>query len=348
MGNPRESPATKADRARPQGTASPRKTHQGAADRQAVSRRVGTSENQGWDEREGRGRTQERFDDVVPDAKDATEDPVAAYLREIGKIRLLTAQQEVDLAKRIEQGDDDAKRRLTEANLRLVVSIAKKHAHRGIDLLDLIQEGNRGLIRAVEKFDWRRGFRFSTYATWWIRQAITRALADQAHTIRIPVHMTEDITKLTRIARQLEQELGREPTVEEIAKKMHIPAARVHEIQEAMRKVRELVSLDSPIGEDGESSLGDVLEDPDALDPEEATAHRVLKEQIQTILHTLTPREREVLVLRFGLDGGRSWTLEEVGRQFGLTRERIRQIERKALHELRHSALAAHLSHLVA
>jgi RNA polymerase primary sigma factor len=302
-----------------------------------------------WEDREAAGtaRGRARGDDAEADAA-AAEDAVAAYLREISRIRLLTAAQEVELAKRVEQGDAAAKRHLTEANLRLVVSIAKKHAHRGMDLLDLIQEGNRGLMRAVEKYDWRRGYRFSTYATWWIRQAITRALADQAHTIRIPVHVTEDIVKVTRVSRQLGQELGREPTDEEIGRRLHLPAVRVHAVREVMRKLREPASLDSPLGEDEESSLGDLIADSEALNPEQATADRLIKEQLDQVLHTLPPREREILTLRFGLDGARPRTLEEVGRRFGLTRERIRQIERKALHELRHSALAEALAHRVA
>ncbi|MBQ7151155.1 MAG: RNA polymerase sigma factor RpoD [Synergistaceae bacterium] len=259
-------------------------------------------------------------------------DPVRMYLREIGKVSLLTAAEEVDLAKKIEAGDLEAKQRLIDANLRLVVSIAKKYIGRGMLFLDLIQEGNLGLIRAVEKFDYRRGFKFSTYATWWIRQAITRAIADQARTIRVPVHMVETINKMVRISRQLVQELGREPSDEEIAKKMGIEASRVEEI----RRISQLpVSLETPIGEEEDSQLGDFIEDHDLPSPDEAAAGHLLHEQIEDMLSTLSEREREVLHFRFGLEDGHSYTLEEVGKKFNVTRERIRQIEAKALRKLR-------------
>jgi len=261
------------------------------------------------------------------------DDPVRMYLKEIGRVPLLTAEEEVELAKRMEQGDEEAKRRLAEANLRLVVSIAKRYVGRGMLFLDLIQEGNLGLIKAVEKFDFRKGFKFSTYATWWIRQAITRAIADQARTIRIPVHMVETINKLIRVSRQLLQELGREPLPEEIAKEMDIPVERVREI---MKIAQEPVSLETPIGEEEDSHLGDFIEDEDAPAPAEAASFMLLKEQLEEVLETLTPREEKVLRLRFGLDDGRSRTLEEVGQEFGVTRERIRQIEAKALRKLRH------------
>lgn len=263
----------------------------------------------------------------------AIDDPVRMYLKEIGRIPLLTPEEEIELAKRIEQGDEEAKRRLAEANLRLVVSIAKRYVGRGMLFLDLIQEGNLGLIKAVEKFDYRKGYKFSTYATWWIRQAITRAIADQARTIRIPVHMVETINKLVRVHRQLLQELGRDPTPEEIAKEMDIPVDRVREIQKI---AQEPVSLETPIGEEEDSHLGDFIEDEDALAPAEAASFNLLKEQLEEVLETLTPREREVLRLRFGLDDGKARTLEEVGQKFRVTRERIRQIEAKALRKLRH------------
>lgn len=263
----------------------------------------------------------------------AIDDPVRMYLKEIGRVPLLTAQEEIELAKRIEAGDEDAKRRLAEANLRLVVSIAKRYVGRGMLFLDLIQEGNLGLIKAVEKFDYRKGFKFSTYATWWIRQAITRAIADQARTIRIPVHMVETINKLIRTSRQLLQELGREPTPEEIAKEMGIEEEKVREI---MKIAQEPVSLETPIGEEEDSHLGDFIEDEDALAPADAASFTLLKEQLEDVLETLTEREEEVLRLRFGLDDGRQRTLEEVGQVFGVTRERIRQIEAKALRKLRH------------
>lgn len=263
----------------------------------------------------------------------AIDDPVRMYLKEIGRVPLLTAEEEVELATRIEQGDEEAKRRLAEANLRLVVSIAKRYVGRGMLFLDLIQEGNLGLIKAVEKFDYRKGFKFSTYATWWIRQAITRAIADQARTIRIPVHMVETINKLIRVTRQLVQELGREPLPEEIAAEMDISVERVREIQKISQ---EPVSLETPIGEEEDSHLGDFIEDQEAPAPAEAASFRLLKEQLEEVLETLTPREEKVLRLRFGLDDGRARTLEEVGHVFGVTRERIRQIEAKALRKLRH------------
>lgn len=274
----------------------------------------------------------EPMDISVPDGI-AIDDPVRMYLKEIGRVPLLSAEEEVELAMRMEQGDEEAKRRLSEANLRLVVSIAKRYVGRGMLFLDLIQEGNLGLIKAVEKFDFRKGFKFSTYATWWIRQAITRAIADQARTIRIPVHMVETINKLIRIQRQLIQELGRDPSPEEIAKEMDIPTERVREI---LKISQEPVSLETPIGEEEDSHLGDFIEDEDALAPAEAASFFLLKEQLDDVLCTLTAREKKVLQLRFGLEDGRSRTLEEVGQEFGVTRERIRQIEAKALRKLRH------------
>lgn len=261
------------------------------------------------------------------------DDPVRMYLKEIGKVPLLTSDEEVDLAKRMENGDLEAKKKLTEANLRLVVSIAKRYVGRGMLFLDLIQEGNLGLIKAVEKFDYNKGFKFSTYATWWIRQAITRAIADQARTIRIPVHMVETINKLIRVHRQLLQELGRDPLPEEIAEEMGLPVDKVREIQKI---AQEPVSLETPIGEEEDSHLGDFIPDDDALAPAEAAAFTLLKEQLMEVLDTLTPREEKVLRLRFGLDDGRARTLEEVGKEFNVTRERIRQIEAKALRKLRH------------
>ncbi|AVX20166.1 MAG: RNA polymerase sigma factor RpoD [Bacillota bacterium] len=261
------------------------------------------------------------------------DDPVRMYLKEIGRVPLLTPEEEIELAKRMEQGDEEAKRRLAEANLRLVVSIAKRYVGRGMLFLDLIQEGNLGLIKAVEKFDYRKGYKFSTYATWWIRQAITRAIADQARTIRIPVHMVETINKLIRVSRQLLQELGREPSPEEIAEAMDVPVEKVREI---MKIAQEPVSLETPIGEEEDSHLGDFIEDEDAPAPAEAASYHLLKEQLEEVLSTLTPREEKVLRLRFGLEDGRARTLEEVGQEFGVTRERIRQIEAKALRKLRH------------
>jgi RNA polymerase primary sigma factor len=275
---------------------------------------------------------EEEIDLTVPDGI-SVNDPVRMYLKEIGKIPLLSSDEEIDLAKRMEAGDEEAKRRLAEANLRLVVSIAKKYVGRGMLFLDLIQEGNLGLIKAVEKFDYRKGYKFSTYATWWIRQAITRAIADQARTIRIPVHMVETINKLIRVSRQLVQELGREPSPEEIAHVMNISEERVREI---LKIAQEPVSLETPIGEEDDSHLGDFIEDQDVQAPAEAAAFELLKEQLDDVLETLTPREKKVLKLRFGLDDGRSRTLEEVGQVFGVTRERIRQIEAKALRKLRH------------
>ena len=263
----------------------------------------------------------------------AVDDPVRMYLKEIGRVPLLTADEEIELARRMEAGDESARHRLEEANLRLVVSIAKRYVGRGMLFLDLIQEGNLGLLKAVEKFDYSKGYKFSTYATWWIRQAITRAIADQARTIRIPVHMVETINKYIRISRQLLQDLGRDPTAEEVAKEMGLSTLRVREI---MKIAQEPVSLETPIGEEEDSHLGDFIEDEAALDPADAASVMLLKEQIADVLKTLAPREAEVLRLRFGLEDGRSRTLEEVGQNFGVTRERIRQIEAKALRKLRH------------
>ncbi len=261
------------------------------------------------------------------------DDPVRMYLKEIGKVDLLSAGEEVAIAKRMEEGDPMAKKELAEANLRLVVSIAKRYVGRGVLFLDLIQEGNLGLIKAVEKFDYQKGYKFSTYATWWIRQAITRAIADQARTIRIPVHMVETINKLIRVSRQLLQELGREPRPNEIAKVMEIPVEKVREIQKI---AQDPVSLETPIGEEEDSHLGDFIPDQDALAPEDAASFMMLKEQLMEVLDTLTPREKRVLLLRYGLEDGRGRTLEEVGKEFDVTRERIRQIEAKALRKLRH------------
>ena len=261
------------------------------------------------------------------------DDPVRMYLKEIGKVPLLTAEEEIELAKKIELGDEKAKQKLAEANLRLVVSIAKRYVGRGMLFLDLIQEGNLGLIKAVEKFDYRKGYKFSTYATWWIRQAITRAIADQARTIRIPVHMVETINKIMRVSRQLVQELGREPSADEIAEKLDMPVEKVREI---LKIAQEPVSLETPIGEEEDSHLGDFIQDDNVPVPAEAAAYTMLKEQIGEVLTSLTPREQSVLRLRFGLDDGRSRTLEEVGKEFNVTRERIRQIEAKSLRKLRH------------
>ena len=274
----------------------------------------------------------EKIDLSVPDGV-SIEDPVRMYLKDIGKVPLLSAEEEIELAKRMELGDQEAKKRLAEANLRLVVSIAKRYVGRGMLFLDLIQEGNLGLIKAVEKFDYRKGYKFSTYATWWIRQAITRAIADQARTIRIPVHMVETINKLIRVSRQLLQELGREPTPEEIAAEMNMPVERVREI---LKISQEPVSLETPIGEEEDSHLGDFIQDDNVPVPADAAAFTLLKEQLEEVLGTLTEREQKVLTLRFGLEDGRARTLEEVGREFNVTRERIRQIEAKALRKLRH------------
>ncbi|MCR4673714.1 MAG: RNA polymerase sigma factor RpoD [Lachnospiraceae bacterium] len=274
----------------------------------------------------------EKLDLSVPDGI-SIEDPVRMYLKEIGKVPLLTADEEIELAKAMAEGDQEAKKKLAEANLRLVVSIAKRYVGRGMLFLDLIQEGNLGLIKAVEKFDYTKGYKFSTYATWWIRQAITRAIADQARTIRIPVHMVETINKLIRVSRQLLQELGREPTPEEIAQAMDIPVERVREI---LKISQEPVSLETPIGEEEDSHLGDFIQDDNVPVPADAATFTLLKEQLNEVLETLTEREQKVLILRFGLEDGRSRTLEEVGKEFNVTRERIRQIEAKALRKLRH------------
>ncbi|GEA94137.1 RNA polymerase sigma factor SigA [Weissella viridescens] len=267
-------------------------------------------------------------------------DPVRMYLKEIGRVPLLTGDQEVELAERIEQGDEEAKQELAEANLRLVVSIAKRYVGRGMQFLDLIQEGNMGLMKVVEKFDYRKGFKFSTYATWWIRQAITRAIADQARTIRIPVHMVETINKLIRIQRNLLQDLGREPTPEEIGAEMDINTDKVRDI---LKIAQEPVSLETPIGEEDDSHLGDFIEDNEAISPADSAAYEMLKVQLESVLDTLTDREEQVLRLRFGLDDGRTRTLEEVGKEFGVTRERIRQIEAKALRKLRHPSRSKQL-----
>ncbi|MBR4235226.1 MAG: RNA polymerase sigma factor RpoD [Clostridia bacterium] len=275
---------------------------------------------------------EEKIDISVPDGV-SIDDPVRMYLKDIGKVPLLTAEEEIELAKRMENGDEEAKQKLCEANLRLVVSIAKRYVGRGMLFLDLIQEGNLGLIKAVDKFDYRKGYKFSTYATWWIRQAITRAIADQARTIRIPVHMVETINKLIRVSRQLLQEYGREPQPEEIAEAMDISVDKVREI---IKIAQEPVSLETPIGEEEDSHLGDFLPDEDAPAPADAAAFALLKEQLMGVLATLTPREEMVLKLRFGLEDGRQRTLEEVGREFKVTRERIRQIEAKALRKLKH------------
>ncbi|EXX91871.1 RNA polymerase sigma factor RpoD [Paenibacillus darwinianus] len=295
----------------------------------------------GGNNEEERENDEFNFDDdlaLPPGIK--INDPVRMYLKEIGRVPLLSADDEVELAKRIENGDEEAKRRLAEANLRLVVSIAKRYVGRGMLFLDLIQEGNMGLIKAVEKFDYQKGYKFSTYATWWIRQAITRAIADQARTIRIPVHMVETINKLIRVSRQLLQELGREPTPEEIATEMDLSTDKVREI---MKIAQEPVSLETPIGEEDDSHLGDFIEDQEALAPADAAAYELLKEQLEDVLDTLTEREENVLRLRFGLDDGRTRTLEEVGKVFGVTRERIRQIEAKALRKLRHPSRSKRL-----
>jgi RNA polymerase primary sigma factor len=270
----------------------------------------------------------------------SVDDPVRMYLKEIGKISLLTPEGEIELAKRMNEGDEEAKRIMTEANLRLVVSIAKRYVGRGMLFLDLIQEGNLGLIKAVEKFDYTKGYKFSTYATWWIRQAITRAIADQARTIRIPVHMVETINKVMRISRQLLQELGHDPTPEEIAADMNMPVDKVRDI---LKIAQEPVSLETPIGEEEDSHLGDFIPDEDASEPAEAASFTLLKEQLTEVLSTLTPREEKVLRLRFGIEDGRTHTLEEVGKEFNVTRERIRQIEAKALRKLRHPSRSKRL-----
>jgi RNA polymerase primary sigma factor len=284
-------------------------------------------------EAEPEEETEKELDLTVVEGAINLDDHVRMYLKEIGKVPLLTAEEEIDLAKRMERGDEFAKRRLAEANLRLVVSIAKRYVGRGMLFLDLIQEGNLGLIKAVEKFDYRKGYKFSTYATWWIRQAITRAIADQARTIRIPVHMVETINKLIRVSRQLLQEYGRDPSPDELAKEMQMPVEKVREI---LKIGQEPVSLETPIGEEEDSHLGDFIPDDDIPAPAEAAAFTLLKEQLIEVLDTLTEREEKVLRLRFGLDDGRARTLEEVGKEFNVTRERIRQIEAKALRKLRH------------
>ncbi|WP_053364130.1 RNA polymerase sigma factor RpoD [Bacillus sp. FJAT-27251] len=303
---------------------------------------VGDNEDEDPAAQEIAKESDEEFDlndlSVPPGVK--INDPVRMYLKEIGRVDLLSAEEEIKLATRIEEGDEEAKRRLAEANLRLVVSIAKRYVGRGMLFLDLIQEGNMGLIKAVEKFDYRKGFKFSTYATWWIRQAITRAIADQARTIRIPVHMVETINKLIRVQRQLLQDLGREPTPEEIAEDMDLTPEKVREI---LKIAQEPVSLETPIGEEDDSHLGDFIEDQDATSPSEHAAYELLKEQLEDVLDTLTDREENVLRLRFGLDDGRTRTLEEVGKVFGVTRERIRQIEAKALRKLRHPSRSKRL-----
>ncbi|MGG3471256.1 RNA polymerase sigma factor RpoD [Neobacillus pocheonensis] len=303
---------------------------------------VGESDEEDPDIKKLSKEDDEEFDlndlSVPPGVK--INDPVRMYLKEIGRVDLLSAEEEIKLAHRIEEGDEEAKRRLAEANLRLVVSIAKRYVGRGMLFLDLIQEGNMGLIKAVEKFDYRKGFKFSTYATWWIRQAITRAIADQARTIRIPVHMVETINKLIRVQRQLLQDLGREPTPEEIGEDMDLTPDKVREI---LKIAQEPVSLETPIGEEDDSHLGDFIEDQDATSPSEHAAYELLKEQLEDVLDTLTDREENVLRLRFGLDDGRTRTLEEVGKVFGVTRERIRQIEAKALRKLRHPSRSKRL-----
>ncbi len=270
----------------------------------------------------------------------STEDPVRMYLKEIGNVPLLSGEEEIELAKRVEQGDEEAKKKLTEANLRLVVSIAKKYVGRGMPFLDLIQEGNMGLMKAVDKFDYTKGYKFSTYATWWIRQAITRGIADTGRTIRVPVHMVETINKTLRMSRTLLQELGREPTPEEVAERLNVPVSRVREV---LKISRDPVSLDTPIGEEDDSHLGDFIEDDTALSPADSAAFSMLREELASALESLTERERQVIRLRFGLDDGRARTLEEVGKEFNVTRERIRQIEAKALRKLRHPSRSKRL-----
>ena len=275
---------------------------------------------------------EEEIDISVPEGI-SIDDPVRMYLKEIGKVPLLTADEEIELAKRMEQGDEEAKKRLSEANLRLVVSIAKRYVGRGMLFLDLIQEGNLGLIKAVEKFDYRKGYKFSTYATWWIRQAITRAIADQARTIRVPVHMVEVINKLSRVQRQMLQDLGREPTPDELARELDMPVEKVQEVQ---KYGREPISLHTPLGEDGDSEFGDLIEDTDAIAPSDAVAFSLLQEQFKQVLETLSPREAGVIKMRYGLEDGQPKTLDDIGRVYGVTRERIRQIESKTMSKLRH------------